>query len=99
MQNFIKSIFAGLMIGIAGLIYLTVPLTWIGAILFSIGLIVICTMQYNLYTGKIGYIQSYKEIPTMLLYILGNFIGVFLISLTSTVDSTILVETKLQIPY
>ena len=39
MQDFIKSIFAGLMIGIAGIIYLIVPLTWVAAILFSIGLI------------------------------------------------------------
>lgn len=56
-------------------------------------------MGYNLYTGKIGYIDSYKKIPLMLKYILGNFIGVFLVSLTSTIDSSTLVEAKLQIPY
>ena len=99
MKDFIKSIFAGIMIGIAGLIYLTIPINWIGAILFSIGLIIICLMGYNLYTGKIGYIDSYKKIPLMLKYILGNFIGVFLVSLTSTIDSSTLVEAKLQIPY
>ena len=99
MQDFIKSIFAGLMIGIAGIIYLIVPLTWVAAILFSIGLIIICMMQYNLYTGKIGYIKSYKEIPIMLKYILGNFIGVLLVSFVSVVDSSALVEAKLQLPY
>ena len=99
MQDFIKSIFAGIMIGIAGLVYLLVPLTWVAAILFSIGLIIICMMQYNLYTGKIGYIKSYKDIPIMLKYILGNFIGVLLVSFTSTIDSFALVEAKLQIPY
>ena len=56
-------------------------------------------MGYNLYTGKIGYIDSYKKIPLMLKYILGNFIGVFLVSLTSSIDSSTLVEAKLQIPY
>lgn len=99
MQDFIKSIFAGLMIGIAGIIYLIVPLTWVAAILFSIGLIIICMMQYNLYTGKIGYIKSYKEIPIMLKYILGNFIGVLLVSFVSVVNSSALVEAKLQLPY
>ena len=47
-------------------------------------------MQYNLYTGKIGYIKSYKEIPIMLKYILGNFIGVLLVSFVSVVDSSAL---------
>ena len=99
MKDFIKSIFAGVMIGIAGSIYLSIDINWVGAIFFSIGLIIICLMEYNLYTGKVGYIKSYKDIPTMLKYILGNFIGVFLISLTTTTSSVDLVNTKLQIPY
>ena len=56
-------------------------------------------MQYNLYTGKIGYIKSYKEILIMLKYILGNLIGVLLVSFVSAVDSSALVEVKLQLPY
>ena len=99
MKDFIKSIFAGAMIGIAGSIYLSIDINWVGAIFFSIGLIIICLMEYNLYTGKVGYIKSYKNIPTMLKYILGNFIGVFLVSLTLTINSSTLVESKLQIPY
>lgn len=98
LQDFIKSIFAGLMIGIAGLVYLNVGIAWLGAILFSVGLIVICMLGYNLYTGKIGYIKSYKDIPKMLSFILGNLIGVFLISLTTTTSSYDLVNAKLQIP-
>lgn len=88
------------MIGIAGSVFLTIGGGWVAALLFSIGLIVICMRQYNLYTGKIGYIKSPKEIPKMLLYILGNFIGVFLISLTVVgTPAAALVAAKLTIPY
>ena len=99
MSDFIKSVFAGLMIGIAGLVYLSVEIAWIGSILFSIGLIIVCILEYNLYTGKVGYIKSYKDIPKMFKYVIGNFIGVFLISLTTTVSSMDIVAAKLEIPY
>ena len=52
LQDFIKSVFAGLMIGIAGLVFLNTGASWIGAVLFSVGLIVICMFGYNLYTGN-----------------------------------------------
>ena len=52
----IKSIFAGVMIGIAGTVFLRVDNNIIGSFLFSIGLLVICMYGMNLYTGKIGYI-------------------------------------------
>lgn len=98
MKEFIKSIFAGAMIGIAGTINIAVGGYYIGAILFSIGLCIICMQGYNLFTGKIGYIETFKQIPTYLLYILGNLIGVSLIALITTVDSSTLVEAKLSAP-
>ena len=86
-NKFIRAIAAGLMIGIAGAVYLAVgpPL---GAILFSLGLILICTRGYNLYTGKIGYIKKPKEIADMLIYICGNAIGTFLVAATQNVNTT-----------
>lgn len=99
MQDFLKSVFAGIMIGIAGLVYLNVSVTWVAALLFSIGLIIICMLGYNLYTGKVGYIKSYKDLPKMGKYIIGNLLGVFLVSLTTTTSSTELMIAKLQIPY
>ena len=75
----IKSIFAGIMIGIAGTVYLRVDNNIVGALLFSIGLLVICMYGMNLYTGKIGYILINKlnYIYELLITILGNFIGTF----------------------
>ena len=78
----IKSIFAGIMIGIAGTVYLRVDNNIVGALLFSIGLLVICMYGMNLYTGKIGYILINKlnYIYELLITILGNFIGTFLVA-------------------
>ena len=88
------------MIGIAGSVFLTIGGGWVAAILFSIGLIIICARGYNLYTGKVGYISKPRDIPKMLVYLIGNFIGVFLISLTVVgAPAATLVATKLTIPY
>lgn len=78
----IKSIFAGIMIGIAGTAYLRVDNNIVGAFLFSIGLLVICMYGMNLYTGKIGYvlINKLNYIYELLITILGNFIGTFLVA-------------------
>lgn len=78
----IKSIFAGIMIGIAGTVYLRVDNNIVGAFLFSIGLLVICMYGMNLYTGKIGYILINKlnYIYELLITTLGNFIGTFLVA-------------------
>ena len=78
----IKSIFAGIMIGIAGTVYLRVDNNIVGSFLFSIGLLVICMYGMNLYTGKIGYIfiNSFNYIYELLVTIIGNFIGAFLVA-------------------
>ena len=78
----IKSIFAGIMIGIAGTVYLRVDNNIVGSFLFSIGLLVICMYGMNLYTGKIGYIfiNSFNYIYELLVTIIGNFIGTFLVA-------------------
>lgn len=97
-NKFIRAIAAGLMIGIAGAIYLAVgpPL---GAILFAIGLIIICNRKYNLYTGKIGYIQKPWEIIDMLIYIGGNAVGTLMIAATQTMGAQDLVAAKLTLPW
>ena len=72
--NLKKSILAGICIAIGSLVYLNYQGP-IGAILFATGLFSILLLNLNLYTGKIGYINSFKELLTMGLIILGNFIG------------------------
>lgn len=74
-KNFIKGIYAGIMIGIGGTIYLSMSSKVLGAIFFSIGLMMICIFNMNLYTGKIGYIINNKKsyLLELLLSLLGNF--------------------------
>lgn len=78
----IKGIYAGIMIGIGGTVYLSVENPVIGSFLFSIGLLMICMYGMNLYTGKIGYvlINKFNYVYELLLSLLGNFIGTFLVA-------------------
>ena len=82
-------VFAGLAIGLGSLVYTVVSayLTSRGGMifasaLFSVGLILVCTLGLQLYTGKIGVVFDNREqlkenainLPIMLI---GNAIGVF----------------------
>ena len=74
----IKSILAGIMIGIGGTIYLSLDNKIVGSILFAIGLFIIVLYSFNLYTGKIGYLInnfSKKYIRELIITLIGNFIG------------------------
>ena len=77
----IKSTFAGIMIAIGGTVFLSLENKVIGAIFFSIGLFMILTNGFNLYTGKVGYIleNDYKYLIEVFVTIIGNFIGTNLV--------------------
>lgn len=78
----IKSILAGIMIGIGGTIYLSLDDKIVGSILFAIGLFVIVVYSFNLYTGKIGYLINNfnkKYIRELIITLIGNFIGTFFV--------------------
>ena len=53
-----RGMFAGIMIGIGGVVFLSLNNKILGATFFSIGLLVICMFDMYLYTGKIGYVIS-----------------------------------------
>lgn len=70
----IKSVGAGVAIAIGTLIYLNL-LNWVGAVFFSIGLYLVLWFGLNLYTGKVGYIKSKRDVIDVLFIFLGNAIG------------------------
>lgn len=77
MRNFLSmSVFAGLMIGIAGLVYLRVG-GLAGAVLFAFGLLSVVMCGAQLYTGKAGYL-AYRESWRLVPMLLGNAVGCFL---------------------
>lgn len=78
----IKSILAGIMIGIGGTIYLSLDNKIVGSILFVIGLFIIVVYSFNLYTGKMGYLINNfnkKYIRELIITLIGNFIGTFFV--------------------
>lgn len=85
MNCLIKSIYAGLMIGIGGIIYLSLNNPIIGAFLFSFGLLTIIIQQFNLFTGKIGFIKTKEQLFEIPVIILGNFIGTFIMSVMARI--------------
>lgn len=74
------SILAGCMIGLAGVVNLSVDNKFIGAFLFSFGLITILAQGLFLYTGKMGTINLSCEWVLLPVIILGNFIGTNIIA-------------------
>ncbi len=74
MKDLIKlSIFAGILIGIGGLVYLNVGGV-IGAVLFAFGLLSVVLCQAQLYTGKAGFLPI-KEWRRLMIILAGNAIG------------------------
>lgn len=71
-STIIKSIMAGICISIGCLINMSCDNKYIGAFLFSFGLLTICQFEYNLFTGKVCYLDDKKILAIILFY---NFIG------------------------
>lgn len=83
----LKSILAGIVIGIGGTVYLSIRNPIIGAIFFAFGLMSIVTSKFSLYTGKVGLITKIKDIPDLFITLIGNFIGTALIAWMDNVGS------------
>lgn len=82
MSSFIKkSLLAGILIGLGGFAFLYVKQPFIGAFVFSIGLISVILLRCNLYTGKVGYIRKAKELPTLIGMCVVNLIGAIAVGL------------------
>lgn len=76
MRQFLSmSVFAGLLIGVAGLVYLRVG-GLAGAVLFAFGLLSVVMCRAQLFTGKAGYLP-YRESWRLVPMLLGNAIGCF----------------------
>ena len=74
MKQFLSmSAFAGLLIGIAGLVFLHVGGLG-GAILFAFGLMTVTITKTLLFTGKAGYLP-YKESLQLIPMVIGNALG------------------------
>ena len=99
---FISSIIAGIFIAFGATLYLTCAIHGdylykiLGSFLFGIGLFSIIHFEFWLYTGKVGYAlnNKLKYILDLLICLIGNILGVFLLSIilkqTHIIDSNII---------
>ena len=74
---FLSAILAGMCIGFGGMVFLSLDNKVLGAALFTIGLFVICTFGFHLFTGKVCYVfQNDSSYALDLPFIwIGNVIG------------------------
>lgn len=85
-----SSIFAGIFIGTAGFGFLAASSqnqygALIGALLFTLGLLSIVGYKLKLFTGTAGFVRK-NEIATLLLILLGNIFGCFLLGMLTKVS-------------
>ena len=79
-KMFRSAILAGIAISIGG--FGNLALGGIaGAVFFAFGLITVVRYKMKLYTGVVGFVQSWNEIPDTFLVLLGNIVGCLLVGL------------------
>ena len=81
-QTLLLAMCAGFCVSIGCMVYLSVESKVLGAFLFNLGLFAILLFQFNLYTGKVGYLlyNKPKYILDVITIWIGNFCGVYLFS-------------------
>lgn len=76
---------AGIMIGLGCIAYTTVENKYVGAFLFSLGLLAVLSQGLKLYTGIIGFLGPRKDdFIVGLLILLGNLAGIGVLGYIST---------------
>lgn len=99
---FIRSILAGICIGLGGAIFLKLG-GIIGAIMFAFGLLTVVHFKIPLYTGTAGFIniKDKNEYLGMLIILIGNIIGCFLLSLLNIqgIDGIEVILSRINVGY
>ena len=102
LADFLYAIMAGAFIAMGGVVFLSLNNKIVGAFMFSLGLFAVCTLKYNLFTGKVGYLFC-NDVKTYLSWCLmvwvGNLVGSIIVAelvrLTRVAPGIIEKSTKL----
>lgn len=88
-KTFIKAIVAGVFIGIGGTAFLLSESKIVGSLLFCVGLFAICTMNFNLFTGKVCYAleNKFSYLIDLIIIWLGNLFGTISLALLESFTS------------
>ncbi|NCB51434.1 MAG: formate/nitrite transporter family protein [Clostridia bacterium] len=95
-----SGILSGIVIGIGGAVYLACDSRYVGALLFTTGLLCICVLGFSLYTGKIGFMvvrHEKEDYAELFLGLLGNFIGASLTGYAIAAATPARMERALEI--
>lgn len=76
-----KSVAAGLLIGLGNIVRLTTENQYVGALLFSLGLLSIICFNLHLFTGKVGFYDKKKQKGFLSTILLGNLMGSLVITI------------------
>ena len=99
---FWRSILAGICIGLGGAIFLKLG-GIIGAVMFAFGLLSVVHFKLPLYTGTAGFIKinKFSEYFTMILILLGNIFGCYLLSLMNIqgIDGSQVIQARIDTGY
>ncbi len=102
MRVFIRAILAGMSIAIGCCVYLGCDVKWVGAVLFSVGLLTVVAFKLDLYTGKVGYVVDNPPsyLWDILVIIAGNFVGSLIVGVMMPIDSAVtVVGNKLNLEF
>ena len=99
---FIRSILAGICIGLGGAIFIKLGGV-IGACMFAFGLLTVVHFKLPLYTGTAGFIElnKFEEYEKMLFILLGNILGCILLSYMNIkgIDGSTIIQSRLDTSY
>lgn len=99
---FIRSILAGICIGLGGAIFIKLSGV-IGACMFAFGLLTIVNFKLPLYTGTAGFIQlnKFEEYKKMFIILFGNIIGCILLSYVNIkgIDGMAIIQSRIDTSY
>ncbi|SFG36278.1 formate/nitrite transporter family protein [Oribacterium sp. WCC10] len=82
LKTFVSAILAGLCIGIGGVVFLSVDDKLTGSFFFTLGLFVICSMGFHLFTGKVCYVFQNDKTYNLSIPVIwgGNLVGTFAVA-------------------
>lgn len=82
-KDFVYGFMAGVIVGLGGIVKLSIPSKALGSFLFAGALFIILSLEYYLFTGMVGY-YFYKERKTyrikLIKVLLGNLLGTFTVA-------------------
>ena len=107
-KEFVSSAFAGFSISLGCMIYMILTNKVLGALFFTVGLFMVLTRNYNLYTGKVALLtDNIKYIFNLVNIWLGNLFGAAVMTIFTkysklhylVADAQVIVDAKLSQGY